>query len=506
MSQDTSDYKALRSGLMSDLQFSSSTKHEKSYEQQGAKEIFRTEFPMPEPPRPNFSNSIFNSLDSKYNTGSKNSNDRDGYITTRSGIVFRSSDATVRAMKDLEVRRNELKMKKRAGVLVVGLLLVALTILNATMSNMSTNLRNSPSDVKTVTAEDGTVNVVGTGETLSTASELEGGETIENIESIPDEATPEEEVIEEGKEFLQPFRYFADSTTHRHTGDSNFFFHIPRSGGETIKEIAGRCLGKTLVSEVGVGEGHDQDVVLQKVEVDGVEYVNVDTTSIDGLHRAANLGLAASDLSDLISSSYFGEVGMLFDLEHKGRAFTILREPIERAVSMYYHVTRGDQAYIDPSVTLEDYAQGNGIENNWVIRFMTGHMEGEIKKEHLEEAKEILAKKFVVGFMDDAEETVYRIMKYFDWAFEEDENVRMQQEDCIKDLITGRANKAVVKYDIPKRGSQAQALIKWQTQFDIKLYEYARELFEQQTKHFGSKARKKLLKKKKKEKAKEKIK
>lgn len=328
---------------MADLQFSSSNKHEKTYEQQGAKEIFRTEFPMPEPPRPNFSSSIFNSMDSKYNTSSSNPNQRDGYITTRSGIVFRSSDATVRAMKDLETRRSELKMKKRAGVLVVGLLLVAFTILNATMSNMNANLRNSPSNVKTMTAEDGTVSVVvGNGQTLS--SDLEAEDNVDTmIESTVEETTPEEEVIEEGKEFLQPFRYFADSTTQRHTGDSNFFFHIPRSGGETIKEIAGRCLGKTLVSNVGVGEGHDKDVVLQKIEVDGVEYVNVDTTSIDGLHRAANLGLAASDLSDLISSSYFGEVGMLFDLEHKGRAFTIMREPIERAVSMYYHVTRGEQ-------------------------------------------------------------------------------------------------------------------------------------------------------------------
>jgi hypothetical protein len=58
---------------------------------------------------------------------------------------------------------------------------------------------------------------------------------------------------------------------------------------------------------------------------------------------------------------------MLFDLDHKGRAMTILRHPIERAVSHYYYATRGDKAYIDPSVTLEDYAQGNGIENSKLL-------------------------------------------------------------------------------------------------------------------------------------------
>jgi hypothetical protein len=127
-------------------------------------------------------------------------------------------------------------------------------------------------------------------------------------------------------------------------------------------------------------------------------------------------------------------------------------------------------------------------------------MEGEITKEHLEHAKEILHKKFLVGFLNDGEESIYRIMKYYDWNFDSDETIRMQQEDCIKDLLKEKTNVNEVEYEIPKRGSQANALIKWQTQFDIKLYEYAEKLFEEQTKEFGSKARKKLLRKKKKEK------
>jgi len=126
-------------------------------------------------------------------------------------------------------------------------------------------------------------------------------------------------------------------------------------------------------------------------------------------------------------------------------------------------------------------------------------MEGEITKEHLEQAKVILEKKFLVGFLDDGEETIYRIMRYFDWVFDADETIRMQQEDCIKDLLKDRTNVNSVTYEVPIRGSQANALIKWQTQFDNKLYEYAKELFEEQTKQFGSKARKKLMRKKKKD-------
>jgi hypothetical protein len=126
-------------------------------------------------------------------------------------------------------------------------------------------------------------------------------------------------------------------------------------------------------------------------------------------------------------------------------------------------------------------------------------MEGEITKVHLEQAKEILRRNFLVGFLDDGEESIYRIMKYFDWDFDPDETLRMQQEDCIKDLLKDKTNANEVEYEIPKRGSQANALIKWQTQFDINYYEYAEKMFDEQTKEFGSKARKKLLRKKKKE-------
>ena len=74
----------------------------------------------------------------------------------------------------------------------------------------------------------------------------------------------------------------------------------------------------------------------------------------------------------------------------------------------------------------------------------------------------------------------------------------MKEEDCIKDMITSGSNSNAYEYEIPKRGSQAHALISWQTQFDMKLYTYAKEIFEHQTKEWGTKERKKILKKEKK--------
>lgn len=354
---DGYEYRSLKKGLMSDLHHASSGRHEKK---QDHHQTFHTNFPMPEPPQPNLSPSIYNSSDSHYNMKYNNLNQ--GHISTRSGMVFRSADSTNRALMEIELKKKEARMKKRAASLIFCLFVVAIAILNITKIEEAAMMNNSQNE-----AEEDTVSSLQD----ARASQLKSQIAALQINEV--EAPPEEEIIEEGQEFLQPFRYFADTTTSRRQSDSNFFFHIPRSGGSTIKEIAGKCLRKTLASEVGVRDGHHEDVMLQVVEFDQAKYVNVDTTSIDGLHRSANLGLAASKLADMMSSSYFEEVGMLFDLEHKGRAMTIFRHPIERAVSHYYYATRGDKAYIDPSVTLEDYAQGNGIENSKLLGISMGN-------------------------------------------------------------------------------------------------------------------------------------
>jgi len=463
---------------------------------------------------------------------------RGGYKAIKSSaadIVFQSKNSTQRAMRELAQRRYEAKQRKKALFLIISLLIIASTIHYVTNSNYNLGLVLQSKSTAGVISKfilndqgsdnsgDGAqgiemnqqeagdeISVTSMGDNPGQNSEINnkdqqiqgnqlGEEDLQDNIDGENELPPQEEIIEEGKEFLQPYRYFADLTTPRRQSDSNFFFHIPRSGGQTIKDIVGKCLHQTLASEVGVREGHGQDETLQHVDFNGAKYVNVDTTSIEGLNRAATMGLASSGFSDMITSSYFAEVGMLFDLHHKGRAFVLLRDPMVRAVSMYYYKTQGEVPMIDPSVSLEDYAQGQGIENNWVTRFLTGRMEGELTKEDLEQAKEIISRKFLIGFLDDGEETVYRLMKYFDFSFSDDETKKMEEEDCIKDLLKDGTNANTVEYEMPKKGSQAAALIKWQTQFDIKLFTFAKEIFDAQTKVFGSKERKKEMKKRKKE-------
>ena len=125
-------------------------------------------------------------------------------------------------------------------------------------------------------------------------------------------------------------------------------------------------------------------------------------------------------------------------------------------------------------------------------------MEGELTKDDLDIAKGTLKEKIMIGFLEDIEESVYRFMKYNGWKYSVDENVKMGQEDCIHDLAMVGSNINPNEYEIPKKGMQAYALITWHTQFDTKLFEYAKELFDYQTKTYGSKEREKILKKQKK--------
>ena len=58
--------------------------------------------------------------------------------------------------------------------------------------------------------------------------------------------------------------------------DVPFFWHILKSGGTTVKDAAGMCLGKVEASESGVLDGHGSDQSLQKVKISHgrIEYAN----------------------------------------------------------------------------------------------------------------------------------------------------------------------------------------------------------------------------------------
>lgn len=161
-----------------------------------------------------------------------------------------------------------------------------------------------------------------------------------------------------------------------------YLWSIPRSGSTSIKRIASQCMGLTMASEAGKG-----DIIgdtLQVVEGDGMmKYVNVDMSNPEGIQRAKKLGVGGWRKVDLVSSSYLYDGAGIFDPNHKGYMIAMFRHPIERAVSLFYSL-KSNKAYAEQTATLqtiEQYSRSSLVENNWMTRFLSNSLSGELTPE-----------------------------------------------------------------------------------------------------------------------------
>ena len=308
-----------------------------------------------------------------------------------------------------------------------------------------------------------------------------------------------EEEEQPGLEHLYAVRNIRNMNEDLNKNDIPFYWHVPRCAGQTLKAILGECLDLVSACEVGVRDGHDQDVTLDIVGYKGARYVNVDTSTLEGIERARDMSLVNSAFvhPDVIMSNFILPISQeIYNKEHKARAFALLRHPIDRAVSMYHF---GQKSGIIPKeITITEYAQGQGIENNHMVRYITNKLQGDLPPDALFEAKIILKKKFLIGFVDDLHESITRFINYNKWSYDGyDSKKAHQQEQCVNMLVDVGTNRNKDEYEVPKKGSHIYSLIAWQNSHDVKLYEYAKELFNVQTKLWGSKERKKADKKKK---------
>ena len=155
--------------------------------------------------------------------------------------------------------------------------------------------------------------------------------------------------------------------------DIPIFWHIAKTGGTSIKNVLSLCYRRTLASEVGIRDGHANDEMIQVFEHGGFPYVNVDTSTADGIERARRMNLMHYDIHGLvIVSPWVHNIEQLFAHQNntkRGRVFGMFRDPIDRAVSMYHYLQYAtwEPSYnpILKNMTLEEYAESKYIENNF---------------------------------------------------------------------------------------------------------------------------------------------
>mmetsp|Transcript_11774 Transcript_11774/g.18067 ORF Transcript_11774/g.18067 Transcript_11774/m.18067 type:complete len:467 (-) Transcript_11774:87-1487(-) len=258
-----------------------------------------------------------------------------------------------------------------------------------------------------------------------------------------------------------------------------YLWTIPRCGSTSIRRIASHCLGLTMASEAGKGDARGDS--LQVVEGDRMKYVNVDMSNPAGIERAKELGVGGWNEVDLVSSSYLYDGAGIFDPDHKGYMIAMFRHPIERAVSLFYNL-RSNKAYAEQMVTLstvEQYSRSSLVENNWMTRFLSNSLSGELTPEHEAIAKEVLRTKCIIGLLQEKAESMRRLEMLFDLKAEKSQ----RRYDCQEKLWywdwPGKN-----RHEPVSEGSEAWNRLYEQNSFDIRLYEYARELFKAQGKLF----------------------
>lgn len=264
----------------------------------------------------------------------------------------------------------------------------------------------------------------------------------------------------------------ADVNDDRKATDTLVFWHVPRSAGTTIKAIASKCIGLVVAADLGRHKVINSLKIVDSLHPKG-KFVNVDVSTMSGLKKAKDLGLAQSGLAQLIFTSQFQAVSDLFDIKHKGRMFTIIRDPITRTLSMYQSLSSRKSF----QMSFADFLQSSLVTDNWMTRQLTGNQKDQLTLKDLEMAQEILEAKFIIGLSSDVSSSFRKFQKLYDWKLDDD------SEKCVKNLLNSQWAEKNVQLQVTS-GRKEMELIKAINEYDLQLYSYAKILYINQGKEF----------------------
>jgi len=282
---------------------------------------------------------------------------------------------------------------------------------------------------------------------------------------------------------LTELSHFKDNWDEWEATDVPMFLDIPGAGGIGITDIMTECHRLHFATEMGITDGHadDQELAVVSPQINGqyvYPVVNVDTTTIEGIARAQQMGFADSGLADVVMTHLLHEANELFTPTAKGRIFTVFRHPVDRAVGMFRYIQIADwEPTYDPTLkdmTVIEYARSTLVENNWLTRQLSNKPEGDLSDDDLNLAMEVVRRKVIVGLMTEIEATMERFERFFRWTYHVNPS---PQETCRENHINSLEKEHLQPLN-PE--SEVWEVLSLQNNYDLQVYEYIESVFVEQ--------------------------
>lgn len=239
------------------------------------------------------------------------------------------------------------------------------------------------------------------------------------------------------------------------------FVHIPKTAGTTLNSILAHQYSRDDIYEIMM---RGMSLILPRHRI-----LPMPLISASKIHRFKS-ALKKRDTLRVIHGHFDLSLGKL--LPDNAKFVTLLRDPVERAISHYYHYRKlnSDPAHsLAMQSSLAEWVSTCGLAemDNGQTRRLAGEMRlpiGEVSSQTLEKAKANIINKFaVVGLTERFEESQILLHREFNWPY------------CrypALNVCANRPRRAEVSGDVLR-------IIENCNRFDLELYRFAAGLFQE---------------------------
>jgi hypothetical protein len=231
------------------------------------------------------------------------------------------------------------------------------------------------------------------------------------------------------------------------------FLHIPKAGGST--------LGEYVYNQCCAPESSDEDPLSAGVAY--LEYGFIKPPELAVPEHVVNL-LSRRDLRAVVGHFWFG---LHEHVARPSRYVTLLRDPVERVVSLYYY------AKLEETMSLEEFARKppfREVDNDQVRRIAgVNPPVGECTHAMLDLARENLRRHFdVVGTTERMDETLAQLNVKLGWN---------------REVVSFPRNVNAARPSSSVLTREAVEAVRARNELDYELWRYASELLDAGIKH-----------------------